>query len=645
MKTLPKTSWQKWLKIFYYFLIPLICFYGLEYYTHDPWTMAFLPQLINYLLFLAAGLFLYELTGRSWCGIVFPGLYSLIVGIANYFVVSFRNNPILPWDLKSIDTALSISDNYTYEIDHRFIISTIILILAIFSGFLIRHRNKQPLLSRRRLGTCLGAAAALLLIAFGMMETSITSWVLTPTNLFTQWASYQDNGFTVSFLQNLQYLRIDKPDNYNKDTLEQELEDFLASCETADASDSSDQTTSNSSPAVSKPTDTPSSSTSTEQTENPHIIVIMNESFSDLSVLHEFETSEDYMPYIHSLQNQDSDNLITGNLFVSVCGGNTANTEFEFLTGNTTAFLPPGSVAYQQYISGELPSIASLLADTGYSTTGLHPYNSSGWNRVQVYPWLGFQETCFRSSFYGSRIIRKYVSDESAYSKLASLYESRETDEKLFLFEVTMQNHGGYSQLYEDFPIQVELTDVHTSTSYATEHYLTLIQESDRAFEELISYFETVSEPIIVLMFGDHQPNDFVSENIASLTGVEKEERSLEEAQNRYVVPYVIWANYALDKESAGLSDNAAIESSDLINSNTLSCNYLGACLTRLAGQETSAYQDFLLILKEQLPVITANVVIDAEGNYMTIDEAKKAYPELMNLYEKLQYQMLFDDV
>lgn len=186
MKTLPKTSWQKWLKIFYYFLIPLICFYGLEYYTHDPWTMAFLPQLINYLLFLAAGLFLYELTGRSWCGIVFPGLYSLIVGIVNYFVVSFRNNPILPWDLKSIDTALSISDNYTYEIDHRFIISTIVLILAIFSGFLIRHRNKQPLLSRRRLGTCLGAAATLLLIAFGMMETSITSWVLTPTNLFTQ---------------------------------------------------------------------------------------------------------------------------------------------------------------------------------------------------------------------------------------------------------------------------------------------------------------------------------------------------------------------------------------------------------------------------------------------------------------------------
>ena len=35
---------------------------------------------------------------------------------------------------------------------------------------------------------------------------------------------------------------------------------------------------------------------------------------------------------------------------VSVLGGNTANTEFEFLTGSTIGFLPQGSVAYQQYV-------------------------------------------------------------------------------------------------------------------------------------------------------------------------------------------------------------------------------------------------------------------------------------------------------
>ena len=118
-----------------------------------------------------------------------------------------------------------------------------------------------------------------------------------------------------------------------------------------------------------------------------------------------------------------------------------------------------------------------------------------------------------------------------------------------------------------------------------------------------------------------------------------KSDRSLEESQNRYIVPYVIWANFDLDKESSGLSDAGY----ELLNDNTMSSNYLGACLTRLAGLETTDYQDFLLILKETLPVITANLVIDKDGNYMTIDEAENAWPELMSLYEKLQYRALFD--
>ena len=49
-------------------------------------------------------------------------------------------------------------------------------------------------------------------------------------------------------------------------------------------------------------------------------------------MLGDFTTNEDYMPYLHSLQN-GAENTVTGYLNVSVCGGNTANTEFEFLTG------------------------------------------------------------------------------------------------------------------------------------------------------------------------------------------------------------------------------------------------------------------------------------------------------------------------
>ncbi|MDO5409364.1 MAG: LTA synthase family protein [Lachnospiraceae bacterium] len=619
-------------QIIFFCIVPFICFYCLEYYTHDPWLMAPLPQLINYLLFFTAGLFFYALTGRSWCSVLILTLYSLTAGAANYFVMDFRNNPILPWDLKSVATAMTVSDNYSYQIDLRFLTSSAILLLLLLCGLFFRKKAEKPLFSAARLKNTALPLLCFLLLAIGMMNTAVTDIVLTPVNLFTQWASYRDNGFTVTFLQNLQYLHIKKPEGYRADTVDQELDDFLndwkkehrntallpakdTAADTADATDAADTT----------------GATNTEAAKKPHVIVLMNESFSDLSVLHEFETSTDYMPYVHSLQKKDLPNLITGNLFVSVCAGNTANTEFEFLTGNTMAFLPPGSMPYQQYIFDSLPSLASQFDKDGYTSVGLHPYAASGWNRNLVYPLLGFEKTCFREGFPGARIIRKYVSDESAYAKIAGLYETREIGEKLMLFEVTMQNHGGYSTLYDSFPIDVKLKDIHTATSYATEHYLSLVKESDLAFEELISYFETADEPVLILTFGDHQPNDFVSENIASLTGTPKEERSLKEAQNRYIVPYVIWANYDLKKESVGLSES------------TLSVNYLGACLRGLSGQTLSSYQEFLLILKEALPVITANAVIDRNGNYMTVEEAKMQYSDLMNLYEKLQYHMLFD--
>lgn len=75
----------------------------------------------------------------------------------------------------------------------------------------------------------------------------------------------------------------------------------------------------------------------------PNIIMIMNESFADLKSIGDFETNEDYMPFIHSLA--EAENTISGDLLVSTFGGGTATTEFEVLTGDTMAFLPFGLLA------------------------------------------------------------------------------------------------------------------------------------------------------------------------------------------------------------------------------------------------------------------------------------------------------------
>ena len=118
--------------------------------------------------------------------------------------------------------------------------------------------------------------------------------------------------------------------------------------------------------------------------EAPNIIVIMNEAFSDLSVLGDFKTNIDYMPNMRQMMKEYGG----GNLMVSVKGGNTANTEYEFLAGDTMAFLPEGSVVYQQFIHDNVPALPSYLAGLGYDTIAIHPYNASGWERDKVYNLL-----------------------------------------------------------------------------------------------------------------------------------------------------------------------------------------------------------------------------------------------------------------
>ena len=83
----------------------------------------------------------------------------------------------------------------------------------------------------------------------------------------------------------------------------------------------------------------------------------MNEAFSDLSVINEFSTNEDYMPFIHSL----NENTIKGSLYMSIFGSGTCNSEFEYLTGNSMSFLRNGIIAYTQVVKDKLPNMTYLL--------------------------------------------------------------------------------------------------------------------------------------------------------------------------------------------------------------------------------------------------------------------------------------------
>ena len=130
---------------------------------------------------------------------------------------------------------------------------------------------------------------------------------------------------------------------------------------------------------------------------------------------------------------------------------------------------------------------------------------------------------------------------------LKFLYE-KEDWEREFIFNITMQNHGGYE--YEDFPAEVRLKNMKGKYP-KTEQYLTCIKYSDMSLELLINQLKNFKEPVIVVMFGDHQPS-VEEEFYEELYGADLDDLTNEELSRRYITPFMIWANYDI-KEATGV--------------------------------------------------------------------------------------------
>lgn len=605
-----------------YLLLPLAVVCALENYTHVITDLAPLILVLNLLFFYVLYGLLTALTGSVRMGFRLATLVPMLFGLTNYFVVSFRGSPIVPWDLLSFGTAASVADNYEFVLSWKAFYS----VLAFIWMILLSSKSTVKLGRKKLRVISIAAYAALMCLYVGEIQNSaVQSFFGMDTTLFTLNVLYRNNGIAAAFLGNLRFLNIEQPSGYSVDKVEELMqqveadeqgeEDAKNEPET-DAQSETVQATQAETNAAAE-TEAPASSG-----QYPNIVVIMDEAFSDLSVWGDFATSEEVMPFFKSLQQE----AVGGELYVSVKGGNTANTEFEFLTGDTMGFLPKGSIPYQQYINDETPSLASYLKTLGYSTTAIHPYNRTGWDRDTVYEKFGFDEFLDKDSFSSPYRLRGYISDKSAFDKIREQFSIKGDDERKFIFEVTMQNHGGYSRETPDFNIYLTLPEVtgKTTSVVATEKYLTLINQTDRALEELIDYFKEQDEPVIVVMFGDHQPSDYITNVIQRICGVTTSD-SLADLEQGYRVPFVMWSNYGLEHKYY----------------DGISVNYLSSILMENAGIPLTGYQTFLKKLMETLPVINANVYRDADGNFYNYED--DAYSEELNDYQMLQYNHLVD--
>ena len=580
-------------------IVPIISFYLMEAFEHNALAeVRQEAQWFNILIFELIAWTLYLLIGRMTTALRIELAFALAFGLTNHYVMAFRSTPFVPWDLLSVRTAASVAQNYDFTPTPRMIVVTVLFVLLMVAVRVLRKvpRIKLPI----RLGSAVLCGLALCLFVNTLQQETFQNKHYLYPFLFTPAYMTKVNGMAVTFAMDLAYVAVDKPEGYSAEEAQKTLEQYG----NTDNVFADDEENTN---------DSKNRGEDANNKDLPNIIVIMDEAFSDLAVVGDLETNEDYMPFMHKMQ-QGADHTITGYAQVSVCGGNTANSEFEFLTGNTMSFLPSGSIPYQQYITKDTPSLASYLASLGYETYAQHPYYASGWNREKVYPLLGFEHLNFIDDYANKTYVRKYVSDDADMQHIIDTYENKEDGKPAFIFNVTMQNHGGYTDAFSDLSEDVHATNYN---SEVLDRYLSLIRLTDQSLEKLVDYFSTVDEKTVIVFFGDHQPSDTVAAQVQDSMLLPGESVPDEQLRKRYQVPYLVWANYDIDGAT---------------QQNT-SLNYLSAEVLKAAGVPTDAYQNFLLDLQKSYPVMSAAGRTDASD----------ADENMLNTYKKLQYYNLFE--
>ena len=566
--------------------------------------------LLNALIYLFAHLVLYLVVRNTRIACLLVLLVVVGFSIANHYVIAFTGIPITFGDLMSVGVGMAVAGGYTYTLDPAVV--TCLIAVFVYAALLIAIPRSKIQVSFRsnQMALALVAVAAVGMGAY--LYGDEDAWSRIDTHEWNPAYPYLHYGFAASLASDVASASTVEADGYDSDALWQ-------------TDESSGVTQVNVGHGyVTEADGAPAYREATE--ESPNIVVVMNESFSDLtSYLEGYETSTDPMPFVRSLMQQE--NVISGTCAVSSdMGTGTANSEFEFLTGNSMAYFK-GNTPYVQFIDTETPSLASELAGRGYRTQAMHAYERAGYNRVKVYDRFGFQQYKGIEDFdVDIDVARGYPTDETNYRQLIKDFEENRGGTPQFLFNITMQNHGGYYASDYEWPVRVHEVAPVESYDDSVIAYESSVRMADDALRQLISYLETVDEPTVLLFFGDHEPrlsNEFYSSWFTDENGLD-----LETTAQLHKTPFFIWGNYDLNTDAAA-------------KGSTVSLNYLSTVLFQAAGIKLSPYQEYLADLRMEHPVITARYFTDAFGS--KIGSTPTAFTDSIREYQWLQYNCVFD--
>ncbi|WP_438445335.1 LTA synthase family protein [Gorillibacterium sp. sgz5001074] len=555
---------------------------------------------VNALLAFAVMLLLLSLAGSLLLSAAFAVLLLSAMSLISYFKTKLIGEPFYPWDVILNREGMNIAPLVTGSGALLKIGAVAATVLTLLLLSLMRRKRKLGLTPAHRLIS--GGLALALLVSVGVQSPWTQSWIHragVEEIVWNQQENYANNGILTAFALNVKNSIIPKPAGYNEAAV-QSIAGILKEERTAQSSDT-----------VRAPVPV-----------KPNVIFVMSEAFWDPSLLPGVRYSEDPAPTLHRLQEAST----SGYLVSPVFGGGTANTEFEVLSGLSMSFLPAGSMAYQQYITKPLPSLASYFKEQGYKSVAVHPYEDWFWNRDKVYPLMGFDSFKSKSQFQDPEVRGAFISDAEVSRSI--LQTARDTEEPLFLYAVTMQNHGPYDDnRYGPPTIQVQ-GDMTDSAREALATYAEGIRDADRSLELLMEGFEELDEPTVVVFYGDHLPMLGYDYDTYVQTGFLSSPNSgnwtSEELRKIRSVPFAVWSNIGLPQERIP----------------AMSYSFLGPYILHALHLELPGQFAMGRDVAKMTPVLLRNLTVDAQGTSSAEVplEAEHAVAE----YRLLQYDLLF---
>ncbi|AMD59250.1 cation tolerance protein CutA [Agrobacterium tumefaciens] len=534
-----------------------------------------------------------SILGRRYLSLIAVAPLCALVGLISAQKQTYLSDPLYPSDLLFGRQILELLPTMLKAQPFTAMLVGVGLSAAIASLaalWLLAHRH-SPVLRWRERAAGLALALPLLASLASLMDYSHYSWVRDRLNIipmmWDQQENYRHNGFLMAFAFNIPMANVSAPEGYGENSI-------------------ADLTSEPASFAANKG-------------DYPDVIMLMSESLWDPTRLENVNLSADPMPTIRAKQ--------SGNVFSPEFGGMTANVEFEALTGFSNAFLPYGSIPYQQYIRRPVPSLASFFRGEGYSAIAVHPFQEWFWNRKQVYKNFGFEEFRSEETLPAMEKRGNFASDDALMEEIMATADR--TQNPLFLFAVTLQGHGPYeTNRYAENTIGIE-GELSASASQALATYSQGVVEADEALLKLMRWAKKRDRETIIVLFGDHLPplgQTFVESGY--MPGMVASRRApLEVMKKEHETPLVVWSSKKGVRKNIG----------------TISPALLPYHVLKTAGFSDPFYTGTLGEVQQAFSVIDRHMLVTAGGDALPDwSIAPNAVPDVVRNYRLLQFDMMF---